>query len=207
MVNAWNESVRLAAILLRRLRDFDERGVKAYFTRGCFKHGFDTNWHYDERVRRCLRTWYFRALVAVASLVLPFVKAFGSKYLVSIIDELDLSVVDTRHDLLRDLSRAIYNALLSGGGGNAGVLGSDANMARLLARGLADVESQIVRVEDLMRRCRNGVVRYYDESLDCSDLWSYDAYLHQVARSLEELSRKFNTSIDVDDKRHWWLWL
>ena len=203
LMNTWNEAIRLASILLKRIRDYDKRAVRQYFTRDCYRSE-TANWHFDTKVKRCLRTWYFRALVTVASLIMPFVKAFGSKHLANIIEELDLSVIDTKHDLLRSLLKAIYDTLLSDKGNNMNILTNSASAARLLASGLADVQAQIARIENLMRECRDGVVRYYDEALDCSDLWSYDAYLHQVAQSLEELSKKFNTSIDVDNRKQWW---
>ncbi|WP_243676476.1 hypothetical protein [Vulcanisaeta distributa] len=75
-MNSWSESIRLAGLLLRRLREFNERGVRAFFTRDCRR--FDSsNWRFDERAIKCLRTWYIRALVSVASVLHPLVKAYG----------------------------------------------------------------------------------------------------------------------------------
>ncbi len=75
-MNSWNESIRLANALLKRLREFNERGVRAFFTRDCVR--FDvSNWRFDGKAIKCLRTWYIRALVSVASIIHPLVKAYG----------------------------------------------------------------------------------------------------------------------------------
>ena len=206
-MNTWNESVRLAARLLQRLRDFNERGVKAYFTRECLKHGFD-NWHFDKKAMRCLRAWYIRAVIAVAGILHPMVRAYGRRVVESIIDELDITKIDVRENLLRDLGSLVYEAIINYATDNAksnAVASNDAAVSRIINQGIGDLLAQISRVEAMLRNCKGDTVNLEGEELSCEDLWMYDAYLHQTLETLEKLAKKYNISIE-QSRVPWWLY-
>ncbi len=205
-MNAWVESIRLAGLLLRRLREFNERGVRAFFTRGGCRKFDVSNWRFDGKAIKCLRTWYIRALVSVASVLHPLVKAYGGvKYVESIVEEVDVTRVDVRENLLSDLARLIYETALSRVKDEA--LG-DANdefiISRVVNAGIGDLTAQISRVEELMRKCRDGKVVLEGEEIDCQELWLYNAELRQVLSELQRLARKYNVSIEPS-RLPWWL--
>ncbi len=202
-MNSWSESVRLANLLLRRLRDFDGRGVKAFFTRGCYRHDL-VSWRFDGKAIRCLRSWYIRALVSVASVLHPLVKAYGVKAVESVVNDLDITRIDVRESLLNDVAELVYEAVLSQANGAVGNANSDLVVARLINNGIGDLMAQISRVEGLMRKCRDGEVNLEGEELDCQDLWLYEAELRQVLSELQRLAKKYNVSAEPS-KTPWWL--
>ncbi len=203
-MNTWNESIRLANILLRRLRELDERGVRAYFTRDCFKLDW-SGWRFNQRIIKCLRAWYIRALVSIAAAIHPLIKAYGIKAMEFIIEGLDLSKVDTRENLLRDLSNLVYDAVINQTMNNTRntTTGSDVLTSRVINQGIGDLMTQISRIETLLRDCnKDGRVIFEDEELNCEDLWLYDSELHQILNELEKLARKYN--ISIEPTKHPW---
>ncbi|WP_245522598.1 hypothetical protein [Vulcanisaeta distributa] len=209
MVNAWNESVRLASILLKRLRDYDEKSVKRYFTKDCLRYDLADR-HYDKRIKRCLRTWYFRALITIASLLHPLVKAYGKKIAESAIKEVDLSRIDVRESLIKDLSNAVYDAVIGYVMNNVRRISSISNdvvISKLINSGIGDLLAQITRIELLLKNCsKEGKVIYEGEELDCTDLLLYNMELSQILAELQRLARKYDISIELT-KHPWWLWL
>ena len=205
-MNTWNEAVRLAAQLLRRLRDLNERAVRQYFTRDCLRFELK-DWHFDTKAMKCLRNWHIRALVSIASTLHPLIKAYGIKTMESVIEELDVSKIDIKDNLLRDLSGLIYEEVINHVTGNVrnAAASNDAVISRIINQGIGDLTSQITRIENLMKKCKGGTVNLEGEELDCQDLWLYDAELHQVLNELQQLARKYNITIEPD-KRPWWLY-
>ena len=193
-------------MLLQRLRGYNERGVKAFFTRDCY-HFELSNWHFDSEVTRCLRSWYLRGMVAIASVLHPLVKAYGAKFMASVIEDLDVSKIDIKDNLLRDLSALVYDAVINYMNEKKGLItsGVDLLLSRVINQGIGDLMAQIQRVETMMKNCKGGVVNFEGEELDCQDLWLYDAYLHQTLKSLEDLARKYNVVVEPD-RKPWWLW-
>ncbi|GAB6943985.1 hypothetical protein [Vulcanisaeta sp. JCM 14467] len=210
MVNTWSEAIRLAAVLLRRLRGYNEKSVKRFFTRDCYHYTAPVSetWHYDRRMEKCLRTWYLRAIITVASVIHPFLRAYGTRVIETVVNELDVSRIDVENDLIRGLGSLIYekiNGYITNNSRGA-VTSNDLVIARMLSNGIGDLLSQISRIETLMKNCRDGVVSIGGEELDCTDLWLYAAELHQVLSELQRLAKKYNVSVELD-RKPWWLWL
>ncbi len=113
--------------------------------------------------------------------------------------------VDVRENLLSDLARLIYEAVLSHAGSKAL---SDANdefiISRVVNAGIGDLTAQISRVEELMRKCRDGKVVLEGEEVDCQELWLYEAELRQILSELLRLARKYNVNAETS-RLPWWL--
>ncbi|GAB6944217.1 hypothetical protein JCM14467A_09990 [Vulcanisaeta sp. JCM 14467] len=205
-MNTWNEAVRLAAYLLRRLRDLNERAVRQYFTRDCLRFKL-RDWHFDTEAMKCLRNWHIRALVSIASTLHPLIKAYGVETVESVVNDVDITKIDVREDLLRGLSSVIYEEVINHVTGNvrSAATSNDAVISRIINQGIGDLTSQITRIENLMKKCKGGTVNLEGEELDCQDLLLYDMELHQVLNELQQLARKYNITIEPD-KRPWWLY-
>ena len=207
IMNTWNEAIRLAAELLRRLRAYSERDIKRYFTRDCYRYDPQA-WHYDPRVVRCVRAWYFRALTSIAHVIVPLIKAYGVGVVREVIEEVDLARIDTE-DLLRSLSSAIYELALSHVmGDNKNVVNiTDTLIGRLISQGIGDVSIQLQRIDAMLRKCRDGfVIVDENERISCEDLWMYESYLNQVLASLKRLAMKYNVITEAPRTPPWWLY-
>ncbi len=72
-----------------------------------------------------------------------------------IIEEVDVSRVDVRENLLSDLARLVYEAALSHAGSETlGNANDEFIISRVVNAGIGDLMAQIGRVEELMRKCR-----------------------------------------------------
>ncbi|WP_252900462.1 hypothetical protein [Vulcanisaeta sp. JCM 14467] len=145
--------------------------------------------------------------MSIASTLHPLIKAYGVETVESVVNDVDITKIDVREDLLRGLSSVIYEEVINHVTGNvrSAATSNDAVISRIINQGIGDLTSQITRIENLMKKCKGGTVNLEGEELDCQDLLLYDMELHQVLNELQQLARKYNITIEPD-KRPWWLY-